>query len=264
MTECGCGRPTRDGAYVCDDCGDRLARALGDLAWLEEQLAITIGKQRGAPTEGGPAGAEKALPFNVAAGEVRDNLRNTLVGWIRVCAEERVRSSDPKDGLPEDNLKAMGRWLLWRVDGLAFHEAGYEAVDEIVYAVARAQQAIDRAPERQYVGPCACGRDLYRRPGAVMVKCKACEAEYDAEALTDTLRIKVPDLLVTAVEAAGLLSKYGLETPARIIHGWADRGKVVAHGTRKVTVNNRERDMNLFRFDDLVQLAADRSSRLSA
>jgi hypothetical protein len=249
MTECGCGRPTRDGAYVCDDCGDRLARALGDLAWLEEQLAITIGKQRGAPTEGGPAGAEKALPFNVAAGEVRDNLRNTLVGWIRVCAEERVRSSDPKDGLPDDNLKAMGRWLLWRVDGLAFHEAGYEAVDEIVYAVARAQQAIDRAPERQYVGPCACGRDLYRKPGAVMVKCKACEAEYDAEALTDNLRGQVMGRLVTAREGATLLSRFDLETGQGTIDKWHARKRIIDHG-------HDAKGRRLYLLDDLMTLAA--------
>jgi hypothetical protein len=30
-SECRCGRPTRDDAYVCEDCGSSLARALGDV-----------------------------------------------------------------------------------------------------------------------------------------------------------------------------------------------------------------------------------------
>jgi hypothetical protein len=256
MSECRCGRPTRDNATVCDDCGDRLARALGDMTWLEEELETSIGKQRGLPTEGSPRSSEKSLPFHPAAAEVRDNLRNTLVGWVRICAEEGVRSSDPSNGLPADRLTAMSRWLMWRVDGLAYHEAGGEAVDEITYAVQQAVKAIDLAPERQYVGPCACGRDLYRKPGAVVVRCKACEQEYDAEALMSALRAQVPDLLVTASEGAGLLSRYGLQTTARIIYGWEERALVVAHGERK--------KRKTYRFDELVRLAAQRVSRLSA
>lgn len=254
MSECKCGLPTRDNAYVCDDCLDKAGKALGDIAWLDEQLAITIGKQRGAPTEGGPAGAEKSLPFNVAAAQVRDDLRNTLVGWVRVCHEEGVRSSDPKPGLPADSLTAMARWLLWRVDGLAFHEAGYEAIDEIVYAVAQAHRTIDRAPERQYVGPCACGRDLYRKPGAVMVKCRACEAEYDAEALTDSLRAQVMGRLVTTKEGATLLSRFDLPTAEGTIHSWVSRKKLTPHGHDR---NSR----NLYLLDDLFDLAAKEATR---
>jgi hypothetical protein len=261
-TTCRCAKPTRDHATFCDDCGDRLARSLGDMAWVDTELATTIGKERGLPTEGGPAGSEKSLPFHLAAAEVRDNLRNTLVGWVRICHEEGVRSSDPSVGLPEDTLTGMSRWLLWRVDGLAFHEAGGDAVDEITYAVTQAVKAIDLAPERQYVGPCACGRDLYRKPGAPLVKCRACEQEYDAEAFILGMRARLADLdlLVTASEGAGLLSRYGLETTARIIYGWEERKLTIAHGERLEGKKKRR----VFRFNDLVQLAAQRESRLSA
>jgi hypothetical protein len=261
-SQCKCGKPTRDNAYTCEDCLDRLSKALGDMTWVDTELAITIGKERGLPTEGGPAGSEKSLPFHVAAAQVRDNLRNTLVGWVRVCVEEGVRSSDPRDGLPDDTLTAMSRWLLWRVDGLAFNEAGGEAVDEITYAVEQAVKAIDLAPERQYVGPCACGRDLYRKPGAPMVKCRACEAEYDAEVFTATMRARLADLdlLVTASEGAGLLSRYGLETTARVIYGWEERKLTIAHGERQEGRKMRK----VYRFDDLVRLAAQRATRLTA
>jgi hypothetical protein len=246
---CKCGRPTRDDAYTCEDCLDRLSKALGDMTWVDTELAITIGKERGLPTEGGPAGSEKSLPFHVAAAQVRDNLRNTLVGWVRVCVEEAVRSSDPRDGLPADTLTAMSRWLLWRVDGLAFNEAGGEAVDEITYAVEQAVKAIDLAPERQYVGPCACGRDLYRKPGAPMVKCRACEAEYDAEAVTDALRGQVMGRLVTAREGALLLSQFDLTTKQGTIDTWRERKRLVSHG-------HDEKRRRLYLFDDLLLLAA--------
>jgi hypothetical protein len=261
---CKCGRkcPTRDAAYTCEDCLDRLSKALGDMAWVDTELAITIGKERGLPTEGGPAGSEKSLPFHVAAAQVRDNLRNTLVGWVRVCAEEGVRSSDPRDGLPEDTLTAMSRWLLWRVDGLAFNEAGSEAVDEITYAVTQAVKAIDLAPERQYVGPCSCGRDLYRKPGAPKVKCRACATEYDAEVFLADMAARMADLdlLVTAVEGAGLLSRFKLETTARVIYGWEERKLIAAHGERQEGRKMRK----VYRFDELMRLAAQRATRLTA
>lgn len=249
MSECKCGRPTRDAAYVCDDCGDRLAQALGDMTWLDEELETTVGKQRGAPTEGGPAGSEKSLPFHVAAAEVRDNLRNTLVGWVRICSEEGVRSSDPSDGLPANTLTAMSRWLLWRVDGLAYHEAGGDAVDEITYAVTQAVKAIDLAPERQYVGPCACGRDLYRKPGALLARCRHCGEQYDAEALTNALRDQVMGRLVTAREGATLLSQFDLRTGQGTIDKWAERKRIVPRG-------HDDKQRRLYLFDELLTLAA--------
>jgi hypothetical protein len=279
-SQCKCGRPTRDNAYTCEDCLDRLSKALGDMTWVDTELAITVGKERGLPTEGGPAGSEKSLPFHVAAAQVRDNLRNTLVGWVRVCVEEGVRHQSPppimgptcqecehrtcdrirRGDMPKNTLTAMSRWLLWRVDGLAFNEAGGEAVDEITYAVTQAVKAIDLAPERQYVGPCACGRDLYRKPGAPMVKCRACEAEYDVATMRAALWERVPDLLVTAAEGAGLLSRYGMETTTRIVYGWEERGLTVAHGNRQVG----DKMVKVFMFGELMRLAAQRATRLTA
>lgn len=257
MNTCTCGKPTRDGAYVCDSDLDDLARALGDVAWLDEELPITIGRQRGLPTEGSAASAEKPLPYNIAAATVRDDLRNTLVGWVRVCAEEQVRSSDPRAGLPDDTLTAISRWLLWRVDGLAFHEAGHEACDEIVFAVTAAMRAIDRPAERQYVGPCQCGRDLYRKPGAAVARCRACEAEYDAEALTNALRDQVMGRLVTAREGATLLSRFDLSTKQGTIDTWCERGRIVPRG-------HDPKGRRLYLFDELVTLAAQAATRTEA
>jgi hypothetical protein len=254
MSDCKCGRPTRDSAYTCDPCLDGLGEALSNLTWLNEELETTISKQRGLPTEGSAAGAEKSLPFNLAAAQVRDDLRNTLVGWVRICAEEGVRSSDPRDELPEDTLPEIARWLLWRVDGLAFHEAGYEACDEIAFAVRQAIKAIDRPAERQYVGPCACGRDLYRKPGAKMVRCRFCDAEYEAEVLTSELRARTIGMLVTAREGATLLSRLNLSTGQGTIDKWHERKRILERG-------HDEKGRRLYLFDELLTLAAQSAPR---
>jgi len=250
MTTCRCDRPTRDDAYVCDDCADELGRALGDVTWLVEELETTITKQRGkTESGGGGASAEKPLPYHEAAAEALRNLRALLVLWVRFCSEEGVRSSDPRDGLPEDNLPAMSRWLLWRVDGLTLHDIGPEAHDEITNAVATCRRVIDRAPERQYVGPCACGRDLYRKPGAQVVRCRFCEAEYDADALTNSLRDQIMGRLVTAREGATLLSRFDLETKQATIDKWRERKRLVERG-------HNTRGHRLYLFDELLTLAA--------
>jgi hypothetical protein len=70
--------------------------------------------------------------------------------------------------IPEDNLPAISRYLLWRVDGLALLDIGPEAVDEITDAVAKCHRLIDRRAEKMYAGKCSsetddgpCPEELY-------------------------------------------------------------------------------------------------------
>ena len=54
-TECRrCGRPARDAAYYCEECGNALSVALGEIPWLDEELEVTISGQRGRATTGTP------------------------------------------------------------------------------------------------------------------------------------------------------------------------------------------------------------------
>lgn len=159
-TTCQCGRPARDAAYLCDECCDRLARDLGDVAWLDEELEITITKARAIPNEGGSRNAETALPWHEAASEARRHMKARLVSWVLFCDDEQVRSTDPRHGLPADTLPALARWLLWRIDGLALLDIGPIAYDEITSDIADCRRLIDRRPERWYAGPCdECGAD---------------------------------------------------------------------------------------------------------
>lgn len=234
---CRCGRPTRDAAYSCDTCGDLLARALGDVPWLDEQMEVTITRQQGIDyrrlghSKGGKKDAERPLPGNWTASEARTHLRALLVSWVLFCDAESVRSSDLTDGLPADTIIAMSRWLLWRVDGLLLNEIGPEAVDELTSAVAHCHRLIDRHPERQYLGSCsACGGRLYARPGGALATCDACDTSLDAAAVRARLLSELDDRLCTAAEIARLSTYLGLKAGRdqvrNRINQWHSRGRI--------------------------------------
>lgn len=263
MSECRCGRPTRDDAYVCDACADGLARALGDVPWLNEELETTITRQRALPTEGGSASTETPLPWHEQASDARRNLHGLLATWCRFCNEESVRHSSPRDGLPEDDLTAMSRWLLWRVDGLALHDIGPEAVDEVTNAVAECERLIDRRPDRWYAGPCTelleevvCNADLYAKRATGDVECRTCGAVYDVAARRDWLLAEAEDRLADASTVARAVSWLGAEalTPARVWK-WAERGRIVAKG--------HDGKRPLYRIGDAIDLLAADTQRAS-
>lgn len=229
---CRCGRPTRDAAYFCDDCGDKLARALAEVPWLDTELEVTITGTKGVDyRRGGVRSTEHRLPVNLAASTARDTLRAVLVSWVLFCDEEGVRHQSPRVGLPSDTLAAMSRWLLWRVDGLALLDIGPEAVAEVSAAVGHARRLIDRPADRWYAGPCDCGEDLYARTQAGAVACAGCEATYDIATRREWLLATAEDRLANAATIARAVSWLGAAplTSDRV-RKWAERGRILAHG----------------------------------
>lgn len=232
MSTCRCGTTTRDNHYVCDNCLGDLARMLGEVPWVVEQLEITLTKARGVDYTalGGAPSSTKPLPVDPRALDASAALRSALVTWVRFCDEESIRHQSPKSGLPVDDLLAMSRWLLWRVDGLALNDLGGDAVSELTRAIGRCVMVIDRPAERKYAGPCECGRDLYAKPAAKTTKCQSCEREYDVEALVQWMRDGVMDRLVTAFEGSTLLGRFDLPTAQGTIDKWHERKRVIDHG----------------------------------
>ena len=231
--ECRCGRPTRDAAYVCETCGERLSRALGEIPWLADELETTITRQKGAAYNGTSAkGAETPSPVHWGASEARTHLRAVLVSWVLFCAAERVRNASPHRGLPDDDLPAISRWLMWRVDGLSLHDIGPEAVDEITDAVATCHRMVDRPADRQYLGRCdVCSEGrLYARPGGEWARCDTCEAKVEAEAIRARLLDELDDRLCTAAEIAHLSTYLGLradrEQVRKRINQWHKRKRI--------------------------------------
>lgn len=255
---CNCGTPTRDSQYVCENCLGELAKKLGEVPWTVEQLEITLTKTRGIDytTLGGAAGASVPLPLDARAFEASTALRQALVTWVRFCDEEQIRHQSPMVGLPADDLVAMSRWLLWRIDGLGLSDMGWDAVSEITRAVGRCRMVIDRPAEKQYAGPCECGRDLYAKPKAKLTKCRSCEREYDVEEMRDWMRKAASGRLVTAREGTTLLGRFDLPTAQKTIDSWHERKRIIDHG------KNPDGKF-VYLIDDLIALAA-QGGRMSA
>lgn len=231
--ECRCGKPTRDAAYVCETCAESLSVALGEVPWLTEELDISITGQKAATYSGHNArGAETPSPVHWGASEARTHLKALLVSWARFCDDEAVRNASPHPGLPADNLPALSRWLLWRVDGLTLNEIGSDAVDEITSAVAHCHRVIDRPADRQYLGACEECDDgrLYARPGGALARCDYCGTTVEAQKLRDRMLDELDDRLCTAAEIARLSTYLGLradrETVRKRINQWHKRERI--------------------------------------
>lgn len=235
MNECRCGKPTRDHAYFCDDCGDKLTRALAETPWLDTELETTITGRKGVDyrrSDGTPS-TEHRLPVHMAASNARGHLKATLVAWVKFCHDENIRHQSPRHGLPADTAPAMSRWLMWRIDGLAFHDIGPEAVDEITKAVRDGKRVIDRPADKWYAGPCDCGVDLYARAKSGQVKC--CETEcglvYDIGERRSWLLEAAEDRLAPAAELARAVSWLGASPlTAERVRQWAKRERIFAKG----------------------------------
>lgn len=245
MTEqiCKCGRPTRDAAFVCDGCLNDLTNDLNEAPGLDEELEVTVTRQRGAAIAGGSANSgESALPWHDKASEVQRELHATLSTWVRLCHESGVRHQSRTDDLPSDRIAGMARWLLWRVDGLAFHEAGYEAVRDISRATERARNIVFFKPQpRMYLGPCGaahydgpCPGDVYANSGQQYGYCDLCGDPHPVDVRRSDMERKLDDKLVTAAEIAHLATYLGLqadrERVRNLVNQWHKREKVTARG----------------------------------
>ncbi len=277
---CECGKTTRDEAYVCDTCLDKLSRTLGDLPNLLEELDTTITRQRSAGQTGDarPSG-ERPLPWHDKAAEAKRDLHGLLATWARFCDEEQVRHSSPRDGLPADDTNAIGRWLMWRVDGLAFHDLGNQAVTEITDAAESCWRIVFWKPRnRVYLGPCGFGEtsievgETIECPGDVYLdpedphsqsfgKCDFCNRPVNAADRQHEMECALADRLCTAAEIARMAVHLGLEQPREAIRNRVNQW----HKRKQITASAHDRDGNpMFRYGDVRILLAGEHARRGA
>lgn len=260
---CGCGQPTRDNAYVCESCLNLLSVALGEVPWLEEQLEISLTKQR-ASNLGGSGATSQALPWNERASQVKRDLANTLSTWVRAAHEEAVRGN--RKTLPTNSLTSMSRWLLDRVDGMAWWEAGWEASEDIQRAHRAAMTCVTyKRASKLFLGRCdallphddtctctchyderfscdagdchaptICGGSVYCEEGAELGECAECGATCDAHGKRDAIHQALDAQLFTAAEIANLSPYLGLtwdrEKVRKLVNKWASRGRLLPGG----------------------------------
>lgn len=190
---CPCGKPAPD-AFLCKSCSGRLERALGDLPALIADLDITLTRQAviGAHSPDGgkpPKKDAQPLPFHKKAGDVRADLRHTLVSAINHLMEARGITEGPAD-----NTQSMAKWLLRfhhaiRLDPAgpdianAIHDITKRIVDVIDLPLTRGTFKVGMCPEVYEEG--ACPGEIWAHLPAedlgqtATMECRACGKVYE-------------------------------------------------------------------------------------
>jgi hypothetical protein len=229
-------------------------RPRGHRRELAAELATSHARQsRSGRAGGGSRPAERPVPWDDRASVAAAALRNALVTWARLVAEE---SGDVLD--VRDDLGDIAAWLLPRVEWLRHHPDGASAVEDICTAVEYVETVVDRAPDYWYAGPCShehptedgtliCPEQLYVAPGARQVDCPRCGASWTVEERRKWLLAAAHDALAHAAWAARAITWLGEPIDETRIRQWKRRGRIQV---RDVDVAGRP----LYRIGDIIDL----------
>lgn len=219
--ECRCGKPARDDGWLCDACIATFDRTLGDLGALDDELAITITRQRATGATESGRGATTGLPWHERAAEAQRALHGLLVTWVRFCIEEDVRG--PHIDAPADKIAALASWLSTRLHGLALLDIGPEALDEITDAAAECHRIVFwKRRNRIYLGPCGadsedydepCPGEVYAEEGEPVGYCDLCGQGATVAVKRSAMEADLDARLYTAAEIAHLATYLGLDVP---------------------------------------------------
>jgi hypothetical protein len=216
-----CDVPTNDG-LMCRTDTARLSADLAALPALLRELQTTLTRQTktGGDNVGTSTGKARPLPFDVQASDVGDVVTNTLSTWVReLDAGDTV-------GLA-DNPRALAHWMLVRIERIRSHIAAAEIADEISYCVRIIRHAIDRRPDKVYLGPCQtivegapCKTQLYAPATAEAYDCPQCGQPVNVAQRRQELLALIADQVGTVGTCCQVLAMFGLEVKAHTIHNW--------------------------------------------
>lgn len=156
---CADGMPA-DGVMLCRGCIAKLKADLAGFEDLRQQLVVTLARQDhiGPAAEGraqkvaepGSDDWAKTRAYNQRASHALHEIRNELVGWVRMIEEE---TGDP---LPANRIVQLAAWLTARLAYIAKHEAARDIWLGVRAAYRTGTRAIDlpRDKTRIMVGPC--------------------------------------------------------------------------------------------------------------
>lgn len=146
-----CQQRSEDG-LLCHRCSGHTKRALSDLIewWPDLWQTITRQDKLSKPGEGHGINASRPLAYHYDAAELANEIRASLVGWVRVTVE------DLGAPYPHDSISAMSDHLTRWLPQIRKHEAACELVEEVTGWPAKIKRVVDYADERATipVGPC--------------------------------------------------------------------------------------------------------------
>lgn len=260
----GCDRklPTDSPSTVCTRCLNRLERNLGDITSLAHELEVTITRQNVTSTGGGRVTGERPLAYNAEASDRADNLHRTLAAWVAVA---RAATHSPEQALGGMTTPRLGHALLCALPGLIKRDDITDLIDEVTYAIRKARQIIDKAPDRWYVGTCdhvehleacdddlcestdhevECGAELYAIAGHDTVVCRTCSTEHNVPERRLAMLLEADDELMTLTQLTTAVGLTGAETITRkSLEGWVRRGRLIRAGNNGATATYRVGDV---------------------
>lgn len=263
-----CDRPTRD-ASVCKRCAVELLGDLVSVAWLVDQLAVTLARLDRIGAAAGGSSTGQPLPLRLPALQAGSTLLYTLRPWSLSVAE-RVGMVPPVG----DNPWTYARALATSLDAVRQMPDGGQLVGEIRYAVGVARDVIDRPPSTFYAGPCECGTDLYcraddhGRPAVSVIRCRECGAQYDTTQRRGWLLDLVEDRIAPLSEIARALpAVYGRPIRFGTLRVWVSRGRLIPrawlHNGQVYAQRQDDRDRPLCRIGDVLDLVGNSAPRAS-
>lgn len=238
-----------------------LDEAFHERAGLWEELQTTIGRlsRSGESSPGGKA-SETPLPYHAQASAVAHRMRNELSTWARLIADQR-----PDLELPADYPPMVARWV---AEAVAAVFVTAEMSSGLRGVVRDAERVIDRAPDKVYAGQCLepleladdapedeeplrCDGQLYATKDKPRVRCRECGAVHEVQVRQEWLSRELDGQLVSAVEAAPVLSwLLDKKITGNNIAAWKRDGRVEVHDGRWP-----------YRFGDLLVLAREMKPR---
>jgi hypothetical protein len=238
---CGCSRPVRSGYVICDTCRADLEKHLAETPWLNEQLDISLTRIKGVDYRSGgePRGTETPLPWNDRASRARHELKNELVGWVRI-----VKMGS--ETWPRDDLVSIAAWLQSRLNTIAKRDDAWVICEEVGAAFISAEGVVFAKPrQRHFIGPCEgailddeiaeveCVGEIWLTEGANVAECDMCLRAYDPDAAIRARDNKLRMESFTASEIASIGHR-GLGQPKKrietLLNVWIKRKRITSHG----------------------------------
>ncbi|MDA3624273.1 hypothetical protein OU415_02425 [Saccharopolyspora sp. WRP15-2] len=250
VTDCQasrCGRPSSNGAALCESCTMQLEADLRMAHSLAGDLNVALTRQHRFGSSIGVVvrGGERPLPVNLRASDAAAELQRELSTWCHDLAGLRALRVDA----PE-TVSGLASWLLRHLSEVQAHPAAGLVADGIGRVVAAAVRVVDRPVDRWYAGRCGCGEDLYARARTGQVQCSACRAVYDIGTRREQLLAAIEDQLATTTELCRALTLLGRPLKAEQVRKWAERGKLVQKAPHPADPKHLPR----YRVGDVVQL----------
>jgi hypothetical protein len=219
---CGsCGSPTGDSSYLCTGCTRDLAALLLQAASIAPDLDDAVAKLLRRGSGGRRSEADAPLPVDLAASDAKADLQH----WLDYCALSTWRRATDA-AYPSGGIASRATWLAAHLTVVRQHPYAGKMLDKLREQVRRALAVVDRKPERAPAGLCDnCGRQLLAELGADSVTC-ACGMTVLALQDKRRERAAAADVLGTAAEISGALTKIGISIPRGTITSWGSRGRL--------------------------------------